>query len=63
MVSHKAMRVAVISQDLDNPALCDLSASAAAYHPLQFGLQGIETSDLAIDFAQMGLRDLVGLSA
>ncbi len=50
---------AVIGQDLDDPALSNLTSSALDDHPLKFLPERFEAQDAALDFTELSLGDSV----
>ena len=55
------LALAVILQDLDDPAIADPAMPAFAYHTPQLGLQGCQLDDPPINFLEMTLRYAVRL--
>ena len=63
VIRAQAMRVRLIRQHLDNPAIGDPSAPAFRDHAGQLRLQSLQSGDAAADFAQVPAGDRIHFGA
>ncbi len=59
----RARALAVIRQNLDYPAVCDLAMAATLDHHAKLDLQGVEAVDALLHLRQPGARNGVGRAA